>query len=68
MSSLSMYAPIFYKIIGFGPMASLASAVLTGTVSMCATFVSIINVDKIGRRALFLQGGTQMFLMQVRFN
>ncbi|KAM1044082.1 hypothetical protein ACFX2J_035072 [Malus domestica] len=41
------------------------SAVITGGVNVVATFVSILAVDKFGRRVLFLQGGVQMLLCQV---
>eukprot|EP00262_Sarcandra_glabra_P010723 TRINITY_DN2610_c1_g1_i1.p1 TRINITY_DN2610_c1_g1~~TRINITY_DN2610_c1_g1_i1.p1 ORF type:complete len:219 (+),score=23.85 TRINITY_DN2610_c1_g1_i1:52-708(+) len=59
------YAPILFKTIGFGDNASLASAVITGTVNVIATFVSIFTVDKWGRKFLFLQGGSQMFVCQI---
>lgn len=60
------YAPVLFKTLGFGDDASLMSAVITGLVNVVATFVSIITVDKVGRRALFLQGGVQMVISQVR--
>ena len=60
------YAPVLFKTIGFGGTASLMSAVITGLVNMFATFVSIATVDRLGRRKLLLQGGTQMILAQVR--
>ncbi|KAM1736126.1 hypothetical protein EV2_014919 [Malus domestica] len=50
--------------LGFGDEASLMSAVITGGVNVVATFVSILTVDKFGRRVLFLQGGVQMLLCQ----
>ncbi|XP_072969311.1 sugar transport protein MST6-like [Typha angustifolia] len=56
------YAPVLFKTIGFGDDASLMSAVITGLVNMFATVVSIATVDRAGRRALFLQGGTQMLV------
>lgn len=59
------YAPVLFKTIGFGGTASLVSAVITGLVNMVATFVSIATVDRLGRRKLLLQGGTQMILAQV---
>ncbi|CAL9070018.1 unnamed protein product, partial [Musa banksii] len=62
---IMFYAPVLFKTIGFGSEASLASAVISGIVNVFATFVSIATVDKLGRRALFLQGGTQMLLSQV---
>ncbi|KAL5976240.1 Sugar transport protein mst6 [Asimina triloba] len=59
------YAPVLFKTIGFGDDASLMSSVITGLVNMCATFVSIATVDKLGRRALFLEGGIQMLISQI---
>ncbi|CAM0911091.1 unnamed protein product [Alopecurus aequalis] len=62
---IMFYAPVLFLTIGFGGDASLMSAVITGLVNMFATIVSIVSVDRLGRRALFLQGGTQMFVSQV---
>ncbi|URD79396.1 Sugar transporter [Musa troglodytarum] len=62
---IMFYAPVLFKTIGFGSEASLASAVITGMVMVFGTFVSIATVDKLGRRALFLQGGAQMLASQV---
>ncbi|KAI3984646.1 hypothetical protein MKX01_004009 [Papaver californicum] len=59
------YAPVLFKTIGFGNNASLISSVITGLVNLVATFVAIILVDKVGRRALFLEGGCQMTIFQV---
>ncbi|XP_060975018.1 sugar carrier protein C-like [Cannabis sativa] len=65
MNVITFYAPVLFKTIGFGSSASLMSAVITGVVNTLATFVSILTVDKFGRRTLFLEGGVQMFLCQV---
>nr|KYP42126.1 Sugar transport protein 10 [Cajanus cajan] len=62
---IMFYAPVLFKILGFGGDASLMSAVITGGVNVIATVVSIITVDKFGRRLLFLEGGMQMFICQV---
>ncbi|KAL2339373.1 hypothetical protein Fmac_007313 [Flemingia macrophylla] len=62
---IMFYAPVLFKILGFGSDASLMSAVITGGVNVVATLVSIITVDKFGRRILFLEGGVQMFICQV---
>uniref|UniRef100_A0A2N9FQG7 Major facilitator superfamily (MFS) profile domain-containing protein n=1 Tax=Fagus sylvatica TaxID=28930 RepID=A0A2N9FQG7_FAGSY len=62
---ITFYAPVLFKTIGFGGKASLMSAVITGSVNCVATLVSIVSVDKWGRRTLFLEGGAQMFLCQV---
>ncbi|KAM0940915.1 putative sugar transport protein STP/MST-like, plant [Dioscorea sansibarensis] len=62
---IMFYAPVLFQTIGFKDDASLMSAVITGLVNVFATFVSIIFVDKVGRKMLFLQGGIQMFICQV---
>jgi hypothetical protein len=60
------YAPVLFKTLGFGDDAALMSAVISGGVNVLATFVSIFSVDKFGRRFLFLEGGVQMFICQVK--
>ncbi|XP_073005738.1 sugar transport protein MST3-like [Typha latifolia] len=62
---IMFYAPVLFRTIGFGGDASLMSAVITGLVNVFATFVSIFTVDKLGRRKLFLQGGSQMLVCQI---
>ncbi|KAH8521874.1 hypothetical protein Peur_040480 [Populus x canadensis] len=64
MNVIVFYAPVLFKTIGFGSNASLLSSLITGFVNMVATFVSIFTVDKLGRRKLFLMGGTQMLICQ----
>jgi sugar porter (SP) family MFS transporter len=61
-------APVLFKTVGFKENASLVSSVITGLVNVFSTFVAIITADKVGRRALFLQGGTQMIISQVPRN
>ncbi|CAI0415425.1 unnamed protein product [Linum tenue] len=63
---IMFYAPVLFKTLGFGDDASLMSAVITGLVNVFATFISILAVDRLGRRALFLEGGIQMIVSQVR--
>lgn len=63
---IMFYAPVLFMTLGFGQNASLMSAVITGTVNVVATVVSIYSVDRFGRRALFLEGGMQMIVCQVR--
>lgn len=65
MNVIVFYAPVLFKTIGFGSSASLMSSVITGSVNSAATLVSILSVDKFGRRTLFLQGGAQMLICQV---
>ena len=63
---IMFYAPVLFKTLGFGNDASLMSAVISGSVNVLATFVSIFSVDKFGRRILFLEGGFQMVICQVK--
>lgn len=63
---IMFYAPVLFKTIGFGSDASLMSAVITGGVNVLATVVSIYGVDKWGRRFLFIEGGVQMLICQVK--
>lgn len=63
---IMFYAPVLFKTLGFGNEASLMSAVITGGVNVVATFVSIFTVDKFGRKFLFLEGGVQMIISQVK--
>ncbi|XP_074281841.1 hexose carrier protein HEX6 [Silene latifolia] len=62
---IAFYAPLLFRTIGLGESASLLSSVLTGFVGMGSTFISMLIVDKFGRRALFIFGGGLMFLCQV---
>lgn len=62
---IMFYAPVLFKTIGFGDDASLMSAVIIGLVNLFSTLVSIVTVDRLGRRKLFLQGGIQMLVSQV---
>lgn len=64
INSIMFYAPVLFNTLGFGSEASLYSAVITGAVNVLSTLVSIYSVDKIGRRALLLEAGVQMFLSQ----
>ena len=66
INAIMFYAPVLFKTIGFGSNASLYSSVITGAVNLVATFVSLIYADKVGRRVLFLEGGIQMLVSQVR--
>ncbi|KAH9311027.1 hypothetical protein KI387_026062 [Taxus chinensis] len=65
INAVAFYAPVLFRTIGFKSNASLMSAVLIGVVGLIATILSMVVVDKYGRRFLFLQGGLQMFISQV---
>ncbi|KAH9324760.1 hypothetical protein KI387_004938 [Taxus chinensis] len=65
INAIMFYAPVLFKTIGFGNNASLLSAVITGLVNVLATVVSIVTVDKYGRRFLFIEGGIQMAISHI---
>ena len=65
INAIMFYVPILFSSLGTGQKGALLNAVIIGGVNLLATFVSIYAVDRAGRRALFLQGGIQMFLAQV---
>ncbi|KAK4352479.1 hypothetical protein RND71_028000 [Anisodus tanguticus] len=58
------YAPVLFQTIGFKSNASLMSAVITGAVNVCATFISVYGTDTKGRRPLLLWGGILMCVFQ----
>ncbi|XP_025801671.1 sugar transport protein MST5-like [Panicum hallii] len=62
---IMFYAPVLFKTVGFKQNASLVSSIITGLVNVFSTFVAVLTADKVGRRALFLQGGTQMIISQI---
>ncbi|KAL6888701.1 hypothetical protein ACP4OV_009727 [Aristida adscensionis] len=62
---IMFYAPVLFKTVGFKQNATLVSSVITGLVNVFSTFVAVMTADKVGRRALFLQGGTQMIISQI---
>lgn len=62
---IAFYAPLLFRTLGYGESASLMSAVLSGVVGMSCCFVSMLIVDKVGRRVLFQFGGLIMLISQV---
>lgn len=63
---IMFYAPVLFQTMGFGSDAALLSAVVSGTINVISTIVAVVTVDKFGRKALLLEGSTQMLLAQVK--
>lgn len=61
------YAPVLFQTMGSGNNASLISTVVTNGVNALATIISIIMVDRAGRRCLLMEGAIQMTITQVSF-
>uniref|UniRef100_A0A0E0E8Z5 Major facilitator superfamily (MFS) profile domain-containing protein n=1 Tax=Oryza meridionalis TaxID=40149 RepID=A0A0E0E8Z5_9ORYZ len=64
INAIMFYAPVLFQTMGFKSNGSLLSAVVTGGVNVVSTLVSIVAVDKIGRRRLLLQACGQMLIAQ----
>ncbi|KAJ4810086.1 Sugar transport protein 8 [Rhynchospora pubera] len=62
INAIMFYAPVLFEAIGFKSHASLLSAVAIGTVNLIGSVVSLLAVDKVGRKLLLLEGCLQMFL------
>ncbi|KAL6194551.1 hypothetical protein ACLB2K_035633 [Fragaria x ananassa] len=54
---ICVFVPFFQQLTGI--------KVITGSVNVLSTVVSMIVVDKFGRKALFLEGGLQMIICQI---
>jgi MFS family permease len=65
INSILFYAPIIFQALGFGNNASLYSSVFTGGVMVVGSIVTILTVDRFGRRVLLITGGVLMVVCQV---
>ncbi|KAI7844485.1 hypothetical protein COHA_001944 [Chlorella ohadii] len=57
--------PVIFSSLGSGAEGALLNTVIIGAVNVVSTFVSILSVDKFGRRFLFIEGGLQMAAAQI---
>lgn len=65
MNSILFYAPVIFQSLGFGSGASLYSSTITSAALVLAALISMAFVDKFGRRAFFLEAGTEMICYMV---
>lgn len=57
VNTIIYYSPIIFKMAGItGNAASIIPAIIIGIVNVLACFVSVIYLDKIGRRRLYMIG------------
>jgi MFS family permease len=68
INSILFYAPIIFQALGFGNNASLYASVFTGGVMVVGSVVTILTVDRFGRRLLLITGGVLMVVCQVLGN
>jgi len=65
MNSILFYAPVIFQSLGFGSAASLYSSIFTSGALVVGALISMSLVDKFGRRAFFLEAGTEMICCMV---
>ncbi|WCJ23819.1 Sugar transport protein 14 [Euphorbia peplus] len=65
MNSILFYAPVIFQSLGFGSGASLYSSVITSGALVVGALMSMSYVDKFGRRAFFLEAGTEMICYMI---
>lgn len=66
INAVNFYAPVMFRTIGQKESASLMSAVITRIISLSCTLLgSLVVVDRLGRRALFISGGLVMAVSHV---
>ncbi|KAL4451960.1 hypothetical protein ABPG75_007622 [Micractinium tetrahymenae] len=59
INAIMFYVPVIFSSLGSGAEGALLNTVIIGAVNVASTFVSILSVDKFGRKFLFLEGGLQ---------
>ncbi|XP_077245000.1 hexose carrier protein HEX6-like isoform X1 [Tasmannia lanceolata] len=62
---VSFYAPLLFRAIGLGESGSLMSVVVIGLVGTIAGIPTMMIVDRLGRRVMFMVGGILMFISQL---
>lgn len=65
INAIMFYAPVLFQTIGFKNQGSLLSSVITGVVNVLSTLISVISVDRAGRRVLLLSACVLMFISQI---
>lgn len=65
MNSILFYAPVLFQSLGFGNNASLFSSLITNGALVAAAVISMLLVDRFGRRKFFLEAGVEMFISMV---
>lgn len=65
INAVAFYGPVLFRSVGFGSDGALIGGIVLATVNILSTFVSTFAVDRVGRRALFLQAGAQIFISQI---
>eukprot|EP00891_Asterochloris_glomerata_P006021 jgi/Astpho2/6021/Aster-03978 len=62
INTIMFYASQLFVVLGAGQNSALLNTAIIGAVNVGSTLAAIILVDRLGRKALFLEGGIQMFI------
>ncbi|MEU5840516.1 sugar porter family MFS transporter [Rhodococcus sp. NPDC047139] len=62
INAIFYYSTTLWKSVGFSENQSFTTSVITAVINVVMTFVSILFVDKIGRRPLLMTGSLGMFV------
>ncbi|XP_052152853.1 sugar transport protein MST1-like [Oryza glaberrima] len=65
MVVIAVFSPVLFRTLGFNSQRAILASIVLTLVNLCAVVVSSFTVDRVGRRFLFLAGGTAMLLCQV---
>ncbi|GJN34206.1 hypothetical protein PR202_gb22850 [Eleusine coracana subsp. coracana] len=65
MNSILFYSPVIFQSLGFGNSAALYSSIITGSMLVVGALISMVTVDRLGRRFLFIEAGIQMIASMV---
>uniref|UniRef100_A0A0E0KRB6 Major facilitator superfamily (MFS) profile domain-containing protein n=1 Tax=Oryza punctata TaxID=4537 RepID=A0A0E0KRB6_ORYPU len=65
MVVVAVFSPVLFRTLGFNSQKAILASIVLTLVNLCAVVVSSFSVDRVGRRFLFLAGGTAMLLCQV---
>ncbi|XP_073000150.1 sugar transport protein MST4-like [Typha latifolia] len=62
INAIMFYAPVLFQTVGFKSDASLLSSIIMGSVNVLSTVISLVLVDRVGRKLLLLEACLQMFI------
>lgn len=65
INGVIFFAPQLFSSLGAESSAALLTAVVIGATGVLTTLVALWLVDRVGRKALFLEGGLQMIAAEV---
>ena len=65
INAVFYYSTLTWRSIGFSPEVSLGWSVVTAAVNLLATFITVLLVDRLGRKLLLLIGSAGMTLSLV---